>query len=301
MECAVVGTWPFSIEAVQVASDLVKLNMDENDRKGCISIDAVEKGINAIEGNVKYGEYFVGCGGVRNKQGYLELDAAIMNGKSLEFGAVTAIQGIQHPISVARRVMEASPHSMLTGSGAQTFAVQHGFQVHEELMEKKDGNPQSTGHDTLGLICSTKNDITVGVSTSGMGGKEAGRVGDSALPGSGLYTDIESGAACCSGDGDVIMKHCPAFRVVHYMKQGDTVHEACDKVIREISRRSQIKFDLVIIAVDTQGNIGAGSTLSVWQDPNTKEEIHGFPYVVWVEGMSEPEIRIQKCLNSLKV
>ncbi|ESO86677.1 hypothetical protein LOTGIDRAFT_235285 [Lottia gigantea] len=247
--CRIVGTWPFSFEAVKHASTVIQKSKGDN-----VCIDAVETGINKIESNSDYGIYFVGCGGIRNKNGFLELDAAIMHGRNLDYGAVTAIQGINKPISVARKVMDKSPHSILTAQGAQQFAVKHGFDLNHDLMIQKldPNNSKPRGHDTLGLICYLNGEFVVGVSTSGMGGKEAGRVGDSAICGAGLYADNEGGAACCSGDGDLILKHCPAYRVVSYLRMGWKSEDACKKVITEIMIRSKDFIELVIIAVDKE-------------------------------------------------
>ncbi|KAJ8304292.1 hypothetical protein KUTeg_017875 [Tegillarca granosa] len=121
-----------------------------------------------IEDDETYGPCVVGRGGARNRMGHLELDAAIMEGNELGFGAVTALRGVSRAVSVARRVMEKS------------------------------------------------------VSTSGKSGKYPGRVGDSALPGCGLYADNKIGGACCTGDGDEILKYCPCFHAVQLMKQSET-------------------------------------------------------------------------------
>ncbi|KAK3793108.1 hypothetical protein RRG08_026129 [Elysia crispata] len=290
----VVGTWPFSTEPARVAWAALL--------EGRSAIESVEAGINVAEEDWSYGPYHVGCGGWRNSAGELQLDAAIMDGRDLSFGAVTALAGHSRAISVAKRVLTHSRHSMLSGTGASAFAVDQGFKPEPGLgrlkpdkitVGEKDGNERS-GHDTLGLLCVDRSgNISAGVSTSGAANKEPGRVGDSALPGAGLYADSEIGAACCSGDGDEILKHCPSYRVVGYIKQGLRPQEACSKVASEILRRRKglANFEMVIIAVDSDARAGAANIgIQHWVDDVTRTEHSGFPYVVASTVSQEPII-----------
>ncbi|RUS91911.1 hypothetical protein EGW08_000313, partial [Elysia chlorotica] len=210
----VVGTWPFSKEPARVALGALL--------KGRSATDAVEAGINVAEEDWSYGPYHVGCGGWRNLAGELQLDAAIMDGRDLSFGAVTALSGHPRAISVAKRVLTHSRHSMLSGAGASAFAVEHGFKSQQGLGRDKIVYVVLHLEFTLPIQL---NFSPLGVSTSGAANKQPGRVGDSALPGAGLYADSEIGAACCSGDGDEILKHCPSYRVVGYIRQGFSPHE----------------------------------------------------------------------------
>ncbi|XP_060071155.1 N(4)-(Beta-N-acetylglucosaminyl)-L-asparaginase-like [Ylistrum balloti] len=294
MPCLVVGTWTFSRAAVATTSQCLQENVS--------CTDAVERGINQIEVDESYGPCVVGVGGFRNSAGHLELDAALMEGRGLRmrFGAVTALQGVPRAVSVARAVMEKSSHNMLTGSGATTFAKEQGFTIEDSLMTAKTSQTEkmTSDHDTLGIIAvDGQGNICTGVSTSGSGNKHPGRVGDSALPGNGLYTDAEVGAACCSGDGDQIMMFCPSFRVVQLMKEGKKPQTACEEVISDIRRKcdGQI-FEVAIVAVNMKYQYGAASTLETWKDPLNGHTFHGFPYVVCTDTMSEPEIKIHKTL-----
>ncbi|OWF35266.1 uncharacterized protein LOC110443165 [Mizuhopecten yessoensis] len=292
MPYLVVGTWTFSKAAVATAAHCLQQNLS--------CTDAIEKGINQIEEDESYGPCVVGVGGYRNAAGFLELDAALMEGRGLRmrFGAVTALQGVPRAVSVARAVMENCSHNMLTGSGATAFAKEQGFTIDEKLLTAKTNyvEPLTPGHDTLGVIAlDDQGNICTGVSTSGSGNKHSGRVGDSALPGNGLYTDPEVGAACCSGDGDQIMLFCPGFRVVHLMKEGKQPQTACEEVISDIRRKCDGQlFEVAIVAINMKHEYGAASTLQTWRDPLTGQDIKGFPYVVCTDGMSEPEIRISK-------
>lgn len=295
----IVGTWSFSYEAVTTARNVLLSSQS--------SIHSIEKGVNSIEENMNYGPCIVGVGGPRNSHGFLEMDAAVMNGRHLQFGAVTALKGFSKPISVARSVMERCTHSMLTAEGARIFAEKEGFTFNPELASEanisesycqNNGEMPPQSHDTLGLIVLDGDDISCGVSTSGMPNKHPGRVGDSALPGNGLYADVSSGAACCSGDGDFILKFCPAFHVVQLLKQGKEPKEACNIVISDMKNRSSANFEISIIAVNMKGEYGAGTTVESWKDPLEKDKTYnGFPYVVWTSGMDEPVCLCQETIT----
>lgn len=283
----ILGTWSFSQEAVEKASDTLL--------SGRSTIDSIENGINCIEENEKYGPCIVGVGGPRNAHGYLEMDAAVMNGANLDFGAVTALKGFSRPFSVARAVMERCPHNVLTSDGARLFAEKEGFPLDPTITNcVKTLEKSENTHDTLGLIVLDGNDITCGVSTSGMPHKHPGRVGDSALPGNGLYADNAGGAACCSGDGDLILKYCPAYQVVQHLKQGIHPTDACGLVVKDITNRSSEDVEIAIIAVDMKGKYGSGTTVTQWKDPITGVLYNGFPYVVWRDEWNNPKCLCQE-------
>nr|XP_022332168.1 N(4)-(Beta-N-acetylglucosaminyl)-L-asparaginase-like isoform X1 [Crassostrea virginica] len=256
----VIGTWSFCFDSIKTEEEVLK------NHGSCL--DVVEKIINSIEEDERYGLCVIGRGGPPNSAGYREYDAAVMEGRTLKFGAVTALRGIPTAVSVARAVMERSPHSMLSGEGAGIFARDQGFSITDSWTHQNPSIPQ-TGHDTLGLIAVSKDkNLAVGVSTSGAPGKHPGRVGDSALPGGGLYAN-SYGAACCSGDGDQILKFCPAFHIVHLISQGKSPQEACEEVIQCIHRQSP-GIEVAVIAADTKGLYGACSTVKAWTDPLTR-------------------------------
>ncbi|XP_074633522.1 N(4)-(Beta-N-acetylglucosaminyl)-L-asparaginase-like isoform X2 [Acropora palmata] len=297
----IVGTWSFSFDAVKSISD--KLTSGS----GCL--DALEKGINEIEDNPETGSYFVGRGGFPNASGVLEGDAAVMLGKDCSFGAVAALQGVAMPFSVARCIMERSPHSMLVGQGAQDFAVNNGFlvepnsalqtQISKEAYEEFLMNPskENNCHDTVGILVLDSNmQVAAGVSSSGMAFKHPGRVGDSPLPGSGLYADDEVGAAVATGDGDKMMRFCPSFHVVQLMKEGCSPQESCERVVRHAQRKvgmTSKPFDMALIALNKKGEFGAASTVPVFEDKSSNTVFSGFPFVVWTQQMNCPEIRVQ--------
>ncbi|KAI4874636.1 hypothetical protein NFI96_031134 [Prochilodus magdalenae] len=246
---AAVGTWSFSQPAVEKMRCMIVAGQN--------ATDVVEAAIADVEDNVETGRNIVGRGGFPNCKGLVECDAAIMEGVPGRFGAVAALRGVGQPCRVARRVMDKSAHSLLVGEGAEAFACEEGFTIepndtmlssytataYKEFLEK---GKRVSGHDTIGLIAlDLTGNITVGVSTSGAPFKAPGRVGDSPLPGCGLYADCTVGAAAATGDGDKIMCYCPSFHVVQLMRQvyyhfclGLSPRDACSSVLSDIRRRT---------------------------------------------------------------
>ncbi|XP_076443941.1 N(4)-(Beta-N-acetylglucosaminyl)-L-asparaginase-like [Babylonia areolata] len=312
-QAVVVGTWAFAAQPVAVAAKLAA--------EGESCVECLEKALNVAEEDEQYGPYQVGRGGPPNEKGEVELDAALMSGHGLSFGAVTALQGIPRASSVARCVMERSQHSMLTAQGAQDFALQHGFHLDmppaQNITGDGDRERQGSGerrgqadqeashlHDTLGLIVlDVHGNIAAGVTTSGMRNKARGRIGDSALPGCGLYADNQVGAVCCSGEGDEILKFCPSFLVMESMRQGMSPEAACQAAIKRIQQRvaPARPFELAIVAVSARGEVGAASTVTGWTDTLTGHSYPGFPYVVWRagdEGFAEPRTLVVEHVSS---
>ncbi|XP_048126093.1 N(4)-(Beta-N-acetylglucosaminyl)-L-asparaginase isoform X1 [Alosa alosa] len=284
---AAIGTWAFSYPAVREMRDLIL--------SGQLATDVVERAMAGVENDRETGHHIVGRGGFPNSIGVVECDAAIMEGTPGRFGAVAALRGVGTPCQVARKVMERSPHSLLVGEGALQFAVEQGITVepndkllsdrsasaYQEFLEKKKG---LSGHDTLGLVAlDLMGNITVGVSTSGAPFKSPGRVGDSPLPGCGLFADRTVGAAAATGDGDKIMCFCPSFHVVQLMKQGSTPREACHTVLADIMMKTgQDKcFEIGLIALNMKGEVGTASSVE-------------FPYTFWNQSYES----VQKCTQS---
>ncbi len=253
----IISTWPFGKPANERALEIF--------REGGTALDAVEKGINLTEADITNPS--VGLGGIPNANGIVQLDACIMDGPTHKAGSVAALEGIAHPISVARRVMEKTKHVMLVGEGARAFALQEGFPPAEPPVKKrnparKDSAPLDN-HDTIALIAlAPDGSISGGCSTSGMGGKLPGRVGDSPIIGSGLYVDNDVGGAGATGIGENIMRFCGSFMVVELMRQGMHPTEACLETIRRIIRKNPAGVDLAInfVALNKKGEYGAAGT-----------------------------------------
>jgi len=264
----IVSTWPFG-----------KASNDEALRvltKGGSILDAVEHGIKVTESDTK--NRSVGISGSPNAAGVVQQDACIMHGPGHQAGSVAAIEGIIHPISAARRVMEKTPHVMLVGDGARMFAIEEGLKsievdsskLHEAWRKERASKKQAVqkrskdDHDTIALlVLGPDGNIAGGCSTSGWGGKLPGRVGDSPIIGSGLYIDNEVGAAGATGLGENVMRHCASFMVVEFMRQGLHPQEACLRAIHRISRIDPLATeDLAInfVALDKKGRYGAAGT-----------------------------------------
>jgi len=238
---------------------------------GGTALDAIEAGIKMAENNEE--DLSVGVGGLPDRDGNITLDACIMDSNGLA-GSVSFVQGIRHPISLARRVMEDTPHVMLSGEGAQQFAKEIGFQL-ENLSTKKSKDNylewkkkgiykpviNIENHDTIGMLSIDKEgNLAGGCSTSGLAFKMHGRVGDSPIIGAGLFVDNEYGAATATGMGELVLRTLGSFLVVEFMRQGATPAEACKMAVMRIVNKGNYK-DLQVgyIALDKQGNTGAYS------------------------------------------
>ncbi len=272
-----VSTWPFGKPANEDGLRAFE--------KSGSALDAVEQGIWNAEGDA--GNSSVGLGGIPNAAGVVQLDACIMLGPGHKAGSVGSIEGIAHPISVARRVMEKTPHVMLVGAGAKEFALAQGFQEKVHLTEKQrqgwekwkaEKGAKAKGHDTIALLfLAPDGTLAGGCSTSGLAYKMAGRVGDSPIIGSGLYVDNGVGAAGATGVGENVMRFCGSFMAVEFMRQGMHPQEACLKTIERIYQLDGRGIDLSInfIAIDKKGRFGAAGSGK------------GFPYAVTYPGYSQ--------------
>lgn len=263
----VVSTWdsgmPVNAEAWKILSN-----------KGA-SLDAVEAGAMYIENQLNC---CVGLGGYPDRDGIVTLDSCIMDHKA-NIGAVAGLERIKHPVSVARTVMEKTPHVILVGAGAQQFALENGFTLESgELSEdakkayaewlktskyepvinienkaagsKKQNGPfapnffedGTANHDTMGLVAmDTNSNLSGAVTTSGMAFKVHGRVGDSPIIGAGLFVDNEVGAATSSGVGEEVIRICGTHLVVEFMRQGYSPEMACKKAVERIVKRDKEK------------------------------------------------------------
>jgi len=261
-----VATWQFGALAVKRARYALQ--------QGASPLDALEVGINAIELDTSVQS--VGYGGLPNRAGYVELDAAIMDARGHRSGAVAALRGFRRPISVARRVMEVLPHALLVGEGAAEFAREQGFEEEETLSpeaseqwlrwRETQAPPADVedSHDTVGMIIWTPDTIVVGCSTSGLKWKYPGRVGDSPIVGAGLYADEQVGAAVATGNGDEISRVALCARVVFFMEQGMSAQEACDEAIRYLMRKRSdengVPPHAAVLAIRADGNFGVSAS-----------------------------------------
>jgi N4-(beta-N-acetylglucosaminyl)-L-asparaginase len=238
---------------------------------GGSALDAVEAGARVPEGDPD--DTSVGYGGYPDREGRVTLDACIMNEKG-NAGSVTYLQHIKHPISVARRIMEKTPHVMLSGDGALQFALDEGFEREALLTEhaektweewlEKHGKDHPGNHDTIGILAiDEKGDISGACSTSGLAFKMPGRVGDSPIIGAGMYVDNEIGGACATGVGELVMKIVGSFMIVELMRQGNSPQVACQKAIeRIVSKYPDVRNNdtqVGFLALNKQGEVGGYS------------------------------------------
>jgi len=236
---------------------------------GKSALDAIEQGCMIEEANAE--GQSVGIGGLPDRDGNVTLDACVMNEKG-NYGAVVYLQNIKHPISVARKVMEETPHVILAGKGAEQFAISQGFKTENLLTEaakiaweewKKTSKYQPIinieNHDTIGMLAlDSAGNLSGGCTTSGLAYKMGGRVGDSPIIGSGLFVDNEIGAATATGLGEEVLKTVGSFLIVELMRQGKSPQEACEEAIgRIVKNNPRIKdFQVGYIAMNKSGETG---------------------------------------------
>ncbi len=275
----VISTWPHIVDN-EVALTAIKTGD---------LLDGIEQGINSVENNPE--DQSVGLGGRPDRTGIVTLDACIMD-KEHRAGSVCYLKNIKNPISVARLVMQDTPHVILAGDGALQFALSKGFKEEELLTAKSKEEyvewlktahykPKVNAelHDTIGMLAiDDKGDISGGCSTSGLGYKMQGRVGDSPIIGAGLFVDNEIGAATATGMGELVLTTLGSFLTVEFMRQGMSPMEACKAaVMRTVEKNKNTYKEMQVgyIALDKYGRYGAYSIQP------------GFQYTVTFENHNE--------------
>ena len=271
-----ISTWK-TTEANQKAGQMLD--------KGEHALDAAVAGVAIEEENPK--NTTVGYGGAPDRTGKVTLDACVMNHLG-DCGSVVAVENIVNVARLAKDVMEKTPHVMLSGKGAEEFAISQGYKKTdlltdkskkewEEWLKDQDYRPiiNIENHDTIGMLCIDKNNNLSGAcTTSGLAYKMKGRVGDSPIIGSGLFIDNKIGGAVATGLGEEVVKTVGSFLVVELMRQGLSPQEACEKAVKRIvSNNSQEnKFQVAYIAMNKKGEVGSYSI-----EP-------GFTYMDYVDG-----------------
>jgi N4-(beta-N-acetylglucosaminyl)-L-asparaginase len=279
------------------------------------ALDAVEAGAIHIENEINC---CVGLGGYPDRDGIVTLDSCIMD-EYANCGAVAGLERIKHPVSVARKVMEKTPHVILVGAGAQQFAVENGFSLEStELsdeakkayanwlkiseykpvinIENKNTNGPfapiffedgSANHDTMGLVAmDTAGNLSGAVTTSGMAFKLHGRVGDSPIIGAGLFVDNEIGAATSSGTGEEVIRICGTHLVVEFMRLGLSPEMACKKAVERIVKRDKAKaknLQVGFLAMNKKGQYGAYAIQKGFVfsiKSNSENRIHQSKYLI---------------------
>ena len=261
----VVSTWNHGLEANEEAWRVLT--------EGGSALDAVEAGVRITESDAS--NRSVGLGGLPDRDGNVTLDACIMDENS-NCGAVAYLQEIEHPVSVARKVMEDTPHVMMVGKGAQEFALSKGFEKTnlltpeakkewEAWKESKDMNKppiNSENHDTIGMLAmDSSGNISGACTTSGWAYKLPGRVGDSPIIGAGLFVDNEVGAACASGMGEAVIRIAGSHTVVELMRHGYSPEEACKEAVNRIIKKHSnvVGLQVAFLAMNKNGEVGGYS------------------------------------------
>ncbi len=276
----VISTWGEGIAANKAAWNILRV--------GGRALDAVEQGVMVTESSLNC---CVGLGANPDRDGYVTLDSCIMD-ENANCGSVAFLERIKHPVSVARRVMEKTPHVMLVGSGAQQFALAQGFplesaelsesakKAYENWLIKSEYKPVINiensknqtafapnklengkwNHDTIGMVAMDANgNLSGSCTTSGMGFKMRGRLGDSPIIGAGLFVDNEIGAATATGQGEDVIRICGSHLVVELMRQGLSPENACKKAVERIIKikgTSAKDIQVGFIAINKKGEYG---------------------------------------------
>jgi isoaspartyl peptidase/L-asparaginase-like protein (Ntn-hydrolase superfamily) len=263
-EPVVISTWDHGLLANRVSWDILAA--------GGKSLDAVEEGVRVVESDPNIRT--VGMGGYPDRDGIVTLDACIMDYES-NCGSVAFLRDIVNPISVARKVMEETPHVMLVGRGAKNFALKQGFKETNLLtdLSRKEWNSWKISskyesiinienHDTISSLALSGDGRLAGAcTTSGSAYKMHGRVGDSPIIGAGLFLDNQVGAAAATGLGEAVIKSSGSAMVVEAMRNGASPQDACENVILRILKMNEQVENLQVgfIALDIRGNVGAFS------------------------------------------
>lgn len=229
-------------------------------KNGKRTLDAIEAGMKIPEGDPKVRS--VGYGGLPDREGKVTLDACIMDHNS-DCGSVSFLEGIKHPISVAKRVLENTPHVMLSGEGALQFALEEGFKKENLLTPESEAEWKKwlkeskykpviniENHDTISMLVIDENgNISGGCTTSGAAWKMHGRVGDSPIIGAGLFLDNEVGGAAATGLGEAVIRTAGSAMVVELMRHGRTPFEACKEVVERIYNKHKNHKDMEYLQV----------------------------------------------------
>ena len=285
----IIATWRMAVEGITLAGKMLENGEDAG--------DSVEVAVREVEDFPYYKS--VGYGGLPNEEMVVELDAAYMDGDTLDMGAVAAIKDYANPVSIARRLSKEKVNSMLVGEGAEKFAHKEGFERKNMLTDRAKIHYKNrvkeiqhleikpySGHDTVGMVClDSFGKMTSATSTSGLFMKKSGRVGDSPISGSGFYVDSKVGGATATGLGEDLMKGCISYEIVRLMKDGMHPQDACEKAVNdfdlELKERRGKAGDMSLVAMNNKGEWGVATN------------IEGFSFAVATE-FEEPTVYLTK-------
>lgn len=283
-----IATWRMAVEGITKGAELLKEGKDAG--------DAIETAIREVEDFPYYKS--VGYGGLPNEEMEVEMDAAFMDGDTLDIGAVAAIKDFANPVSIARRLSHEKVNNVLVAEGAEKFAHKEGFERKNMLTDRAKAHYRKrvkevaaqeikpySGHDTVGMAClDTKGKMTAATSTSGLFMKKKGRVGDSPISGSGFYADSKRGAASATGLGEDLMKGCISYEIVRLMGEGMHPQEACEAAVSrldaELKERRGTAGDLSLIAMNNKGEWGVATNIEGFSIAVVTENLKPTVYLV---------------------
>jgi L-asparaginase / beta-aspartyl-peptidase len=269
------GAWAIPDDAVEAHLNGVRRALEAGARalqRGGSALDAVEEAVVAMEDDETFD---AGRGSFLNSDGRVQLDALMMDGKTLRAGGVGCVERIRNPIRAARRILEDSPHVYFVGEGAERFAEEKGIKLCEngdlvterEVLRLRNAREQqylespgefcgpSMSHDTVGAVAlDAKGDLAAATSTGGTLNKAPGRVGDSSLIGSGCYADNETGAASTTGWGEPMMKLVFAKHATDRIADGSSPEQIAPESIGYLARRLNGRSGIILL--DRQGRVG---------------------------------------------
>lgn len=270
---AMIGTWRMCFGGVDGARALL--------RAGGSAADAVEQAIRCVEDDPAY--VSVGYGGLPARDGHVLLDAGWMDGNTLRYGGVMAVENVRNPIRAARLLCGRETNCLLAGRGAEQFAMAAGLELRdmrteasqqrwrEAVQSFREGEALTAyrGHDTVCVAAlDEEGRMVVGTSTSGLFMKEPGRVGDSPIVGSGFYCDARYGAAAATGLGEDVMRGCLSYETVALMRRGASPQDACEEALMALVERKRALGEdagsISLIALSATGVFGATTTLEVF-------------------------------------
>lgn len=265
----IIATWRMAYEGIKKA--------EEKLANGGVASDAIEEAIIAVEDYPYYKS--VGYGGLPNEEGLVELDAAYMDGDNFDIGAVAGASNVKNPISVAKKLSEDTFNIFLVGNGVAKYAEKEGFEIKSMLTEQasklyakrvkeiheKNLSPYD-GHDTVGMVAlDAAGKMVSATSTSGLFMKKTGRIGDSAISGSGFYVDSEIGGATATGLGEDLMKGCISYEIVRLMGEGMSPMEASEHAVNtfidKLKRRKGKAGAFSVVAMNKDGEWGVATNV----------------------------------------
>ncbi|HET6567839.1 MAG TPA: N(4)-(beta-N-acetylglucosaminyl)-L-asparaginase [Rhodothermales bacterium] len=275
----VISTWNHGIPANEAAWKVLS--------KGGWALDAVEAGVRIPEADPNVTS--VGYGGLPDREGHVTLDACLMD-EAGNCGSVAFLEHIMHPISVARMVMEKTPHIMLVGEGALEFALAHGFEKQNLLTPESEAAWREwlknapaevkaeinvENHDTIGMLAlDAQGNLSGACTTSGTAWKLHGRVGDSPIIGAGLFVDGEVGGATSTGWGEAVIRTAGSHTVVELMRQGRSPEDACRETVERVIRKNPDYKEIQVgfLALNRDGAYGSyciqpGFDFAVYDQP----------------------------------